>query len=688
MDDLHALVMEAIFNFAVAFGMLLIYATLQLRKVYHRIHLSDFFTRGIRNIRFSNWLPASWIISEDEIVKHAGLDYAAYVQMYLLGLKIFVPMTVFSCGVLLPINWMGGAIDDDLTFRDIDKLSIFNVPRGSKWLRAHQVVYIMFSFSVYYWGFNCYKKMYTSRCHFLESKNCTPDEFTMLVTNIPSDPEKSITQNVEDHFRKNHPHEYLLHQVVYNTKKLVNLLAKKKCLQNELIYYEKVFAKTPSERPMKKTGFWGIYGTSVDAIGHCRTKIETLREEETAERQRIVDDPMAILPAAFVSFKTRRGAAICATTQRLSKSWLIDWAPEPTDVVWNNLGIRYSELTIRRLVMGCGLFSVMVFSGIAVAFAQALSDIDVIGVFPFLQLLGEMNVVRSYIQDFLASMALKMIFIVLPTILRNLSKIEGLSSFSFLERRTAGKYYLIILFCFFPWSIVIEAALQHMNGFVNLSLTGIPQIFRVSVSSNGFFFISYIMVDGWLGNAADLVGLFPLLVFPLKKLFLAQTEDAAVDPSLDFSTFEPQLQFFFLIGFIYAVINPFLLPFLAVFFISGCPILRHQVINVYKQMHDSGARFWPDIHQHLISGLIMSHLVVMGIFITKDAENCTLMLIILLVSTSSFDTYCKRRFKSVFVKFPDAWINERTRREGAAETNLALTRFLRDAYVHPDVKTN
>jgi hypothetical protein len=52
------------------------------------------------------------------------------------SVKIFAPITLLAFMVLVPINWTGKTLEapaaKDLTFSDIDKLSISNVPFGSK----------------------------------------------------------------------------------------------------------------------------------------------------------------------------------------------------------------------------------------------------------------------------------------------------------------------------------------------------------------------------------------------------------------------------------------------------------------------------------------------------------------------------------------------------------------------------
>lgn len=105
-----------------------------------------------------------------------------------------------------------------------------------------------------------------------------------------------------------------------------------------------------------------------------------------------MSDPKAIVPAAFVSFKSRWGAAVCAQTTQTSNptKWLTEWAPEPRDVYWDNLAIPFVELTIRKLLMAVALFFLTFFFMIPIAFVQSLASIDGIKkVFPFLRTLIE-----------------------------------------------------------------------------------------------------------------------------------------------------------------------------------------------------------------------------------------------------------------------------------------------------------
>lgn len=96
------------------------------------------------------------------------------------------------------------------------------------------------------------------------------------------------------------------------------------------------------------------------------------------EREKVINDPNSIMPVAFVSFKTRWGAAVCAQTQQTRDPtlWLTEWAPEPRDVYWRNLPIPYVSLTVRRLIIAVAFFFLTFFFMIPIAFVQTLASIE------------------------------------------------------------------------------------------------------------------------------------------------------------------------------------------------------------------------------------------------------------------------------------------------------------------------
>lgn len=716
MASLQDIGVSATINLLSALAFLVAFALLRLQPINDRVYFPKWYLKGIRGsprrsghvhnvvnldfkmyIRFLNWMPAALKMPEPELIEHAGLDSAVFVRIYLLGLKIFVPITFLAFAVLVPVNWTGETLEHakGLTYSDIDKLSISNIPPASKRFWAHLVMFYVFSFWTYYVLYKEYKLIASMRLRFLAAQMRRPDQFTVLLRNVPLDPDESISEHIEHFFCVNHPDHYLTHQLVYNANRLAKLVENKKSLQNWLVYYENKYERNPTQRPTTKTGFWGLWGSTVDAIDYYTAEFEKLSKEEDEEREKVLSDPNALIPAAFVSFKTRWAAAVCAQTQQSSNPtiWLTEWAPEPRDIFWDNLAIPYVKLAVRKLIMAVALFFLTFCFMIPIAFVQSLANIEGIEkVFPFLKPIIEKKVIKSVIQGFLPGIALKIFLILLPRILMAMSQIEGFASLSALDRRTAEKYHLFILVNVFFGSVVTGTAFQQLQKFLNEPSTEFTKTVGDSIPMKATFFITYIMVDGWAGIAAEILRLVPLVIFHLKNTLLVKTEqdrDQAMDPGcLDFSVSEPRIQLYILLGFVYSVVTPILLPFILVFFAFSYLVYRHQIINVYNQKYESGAAFWPHVHRRVIVGLIIAQLLLMGLFSMREAEKSSIFLVALPILTIWVHKFCQGRFESAFVKFPlqDAMVKDTL--EKATEPNLDLKAYLKDAYVHPVFKGN
>ncbi|GAB2257973.1 hypothetical protein Droror1_Dr00014133 [Drosera rotundifolia] len=715
MATLQDIGLSAAVNLLSALAFLLAFAILRLQPMNDRIYFPKWYLKGIRAspthsrgfvtkfvnldwrmyIRFLKWMPEALRMPEPELVEHAGLDSVAYIRIYLLGLKIFVPIAVLAFLVLVPVNYSGKMLDHvlDLTFSDIDKLSISNVPPGSNKFWAHIVMAYVFTFWTFYMLYKEYRIIMTKRLRFLASVDRRPDQFSVLVRNVPPDPDESVSEFVEHFFYVNHPDHYLLHQVVYNANKLAKLVDEKMSSKNWLTYYENKYDRRPSKKPTTKTGFCGLWGTRVDAIDYYKEKIEKLSEQEAAEREKVQSDQKAVLPAAFVSFRSRWGAAVCAQTQQSSDPtiWLTEWAPEPSDVYWDNLAIPYFELSIRRLLMTVAFFFLVFFYMVPIAFVQSLANIDGIQkALPFLRPLIAMKFAKAFIQGVLPGLVLKIFLLLIPLAVMAMSKIEGYTSYSSLERRSASKYYLFVLVNVFLGSIITGTAFQHLQQFAHQSANDIPRTIGVSIPMKATFFITYVMVDGWTGVAMEVVRLVPFVIYHAKNSLLVKTDqdrEQAMDPGfLDFATYEPRIQLYFLLGLVYCVITPILLPFIIIFFAFAYLVFRHQIINVYDRKYESAAAFWPDVHRRILIGLFISHILLLGLLNAKNLKSSTPLLIALPVLTIFFYYFCKGRFESAFVRFPLEDAMRKDTLERATEPTLNLRAYLRDAYVHPVFK--
>lgn len=79
--------------------------------------------------------------------------------------------------------------------------------------------------------------------------------------------------------------------------------------------------------------------------------------------------------------------------------------------------------------------------------------------------------VKSFVQGFLPGIVLKIFLILLPMILMTMSKIEGFTSLSSLDRRSAAKYHLFVIVNVFFGSIITGAAFEQLERFLHQSPT-------------------------------------------------------------------------------------------------------------------------------------------------------------------------------------------------------------------------
>ncbi|KAL3622340.1 hypothetical protein CASFOL_033751 [Castilleja foliolosa] len=281
-------------DIGVAAGINILFAGLFPKMVYQGfteqpMHLGSSVSKFVNldwrsYVRFLNWVPDALSMPEPELIDHAGLDSAVYLQIYLLGLKVFVPVALLAWSILVPVNWTNNTLAkalaiDKVQYSDIDKLSISNIPYGSLRFWTHIVMAYAFTFWTCYTLLKEYATVAKMRLHFLASERRRPDQFTVLVRNVPPDPDESVSELVEHFFMVNHPNHYLTNQVVINANKLAELVNEKKSKQNWLDYYQIKYSRNQSKRPMTKTGFLGLCGTKVDVIDYQTAEIERPSKE-------------------------------------------------------------------------------------------------------------------------------------------------------------------------------------------------------------------------------------------------------------------------------------------------------------------------------------------------------------------------------------------------------------------------
>eukprot|EP00897_Mesotaenium_endlicherianum_P003744 jgi/Mesen1/3398/ME000192S02560 len=555
--------------------------------------------------------------------------------------------------------------------------------------------------------YDCIAQMRTS---FMANAKRAPDQFSVrhLTQPLSSQPKKTLGVLTEiGSFSKcaiclsfvdvercivMHPMTYLEHHVVYNANSCATILKQRdntaNKLQRAMIRHNKFPDK---ETPRHKTGFMGVLGERVESIPHYSKELNKLNGAYEKERQRVLSSPDAVMPAAFVTFKSRWGAAVASQTQHTANPyvWVVEWAPEPRDVYWSNLAIPHMQLWVRQLAMSAASLALCFFYMVPVSFAQSLAELGSLSKLgSWMKTLVNTPGVKQFINGFLPGLVLKLFLVLLPYILFFFASVEGHISFSRLQREASSRYFYFLIVNGFFGTVLTGSVLQQINSFIS-NPKKIPNLLGAAIPAKATFFMTFCMVDGWASLAWEILRPLALIIFNLRSRMLKTERDRrnAMDPGpLPYIQLVPKLIFYLMLGLIYATISPLLLPYIIIYFLLGYAVWRNQIMNVYEPTYESNGQFWPFVHRCIIASLVVMQLTLIGVFLLKSAKQQTPFLVPLPFLTLMFHKYCADKFHPAFAKYPleSAMMKDTSDKVKVNGTDMT---FLESAYLHPALKS-
>lgn len=596
------------------------------------------------------WVMKAWRLKEEEILESSGLDAVVFVRIFLFCIKFFGICTIAGICILLPVNYLQGDVDIATIGNDaLDKFSISNVSDGSDRLWVHFSILYCVSFLAYGLLYTEYHIITTKRIAFLQTRRPQLDQFTVLVRAIPTSKEKSYSVQVEEFFSSYHPYTYLLHQTVLNDKKVLKMLSKVQVLAREI---ESLKSLPADHRRPQRTGFMGLIGSKQDPLELYTNRVEELRKKIKESQTQSIQAAKE-LPVVFVSFKTRWGAAVAAQTQQTSNPlrWVTEWAPEPRDVNWSNLLIPFTQLWLRRLLIGVVFACIILLFFIPAALVYTLAKLENLEAwFPFIQTILSIPVVSSFLSGYLPSLLLTILYYFIPPLMMALTKVEGYPSYSSQERFTAGKVFLFLVGNSF-FLVTYGSLLSLINEAID-SPREVPSLLASSLPGQANFFMNFIMTKGWTGLATETLQPYPMISgFLLKHLLGKQHYGPRVEP-LKYHRALPNVLLFVFIGFMYTLLAPLLLPFLMIYLIMGYIVFRNQIMNMYEPAYETGGQYWPHVHNRVVVSLFLMQLIGVGIFGVKEKTAASTATIPLLIITLVFNYYCNMRFLPAFRHLP------------------------------------
>ncbi|CAF2192323.1 CSC1-like protein At1g69450 [Brassica rapa] len=613
-----------------------------------------------RYIPSVRWIWKSWRPSEEELMASSGLDGVVFMRMITFSLKVFLFAGIIGVFVILPVNVFGDQLTQinysDWSANSLDIFSVVNLNTRSPWLWVHfGAIYLVTAFvcCLLYLEF---RYIGMKRIEHFHSSKPQPNQFTILVRNVPSSDGATVSDTVDRFFRENHSSTYLSHVVIHRTSKLRSVVDNAKKL------YKKVHHKKQADPQRVKKTPMRFFSRKDTPEGHYEKVLQEL-EHNIRLGQAEVSSPGKEVRAAFVSFKSRYGAAMALhMPQSVNPTyWLTEPAPEPHDVHWPFFSASFMQKWLSKIVIAFACLILTALFLVPVVLVQGLTNLSALEYFfPFLTLILSMKIVSQIITGYLPSLILQTSLKIVPPIMEFLSSFQGHICHSDIQKSACNK-----VIWFTIWNVFFATVFSG-SAFYKLSVILDPKeiLFKlaVAVPAQASFFIAYVVTTGWTDTLTELFRVVPFMVSYVKRS-LEPTEEEFEVPPMRYHRDTPRVLFFGLLGITYFFLAPLILPFIFLYFVLAYIIYRNQFINVYEPKYETGGMFWPMIHYTMIFSLVLMHGIAIGLFALKKMELATYLLIPLPVFTLLFNEFCRKRFMPIFTAYPAEVLTKRDRED-------------------------
>ncbi|OAY81991.1 CSC1-like protein [Ananas comosus] len=572
------------------------------------------------------WILAAFRLSDDDVLRHRGLDALVLLRLFKFGIKFFTVCSIVGVLVLVPVNYTcrQGLTRTKVSY-STDSFTISNVGRGSNRLWVHFTCLCFILFYVSYLLHKEYKQILDLRIRHISYHRHRPDQFTVLVRGIPLCTEHEARGcNVDHFFSKHYPLTYQSYQIIHSEKNVEELLSVASSMERKV--------KKLQKQAVRKCNFWHWISSkfqpnAADVAVHEETLKGVYRRIRLLQCENVLKQKE--LPVAFVSFKSRIGAALAAETQQHVNPllWITELAPEPKDVLWNNLVIPYRRLAIHRIAVFIAAFLLTVFFAFPVTAVQGIVQFEKLKKwFPPVKAVQLIPGLSSVLAGYLPSAILNGFIYLIPFAMLAMASLEGCVSRSRKEMKACSMVFYFLIGNVFFLSLLSGSLLDQLGeSFAH------PKDFPSHLAS---------AVSAQLG----------LLSWHFIKAhsFGQETKKLPYLYGFPYYRVVPIVSLAILIGMVYSVIAPLLLPFLIIYFLLGYAVYVNQMQYVYEIGYDTCGQYWPYIHHYIFISVVLMQITMVGLFGLKSKPGASICTLPLLVLNILFNEYCKIRFLPTF----------------------------------------
>lgn len=329
-----------------------------------------------------------------------------------------------------------------------------------------------------------------------------------------------------------------------------------------------------------------------------------IRSSIAATEGNIEDHVNEVTDKAFVEMRTFTAATIAIQSMHSSKPGAMNvmTAPEPRDVLWNNIYVSKGAARTRSYIGESVVLLVIAFYVVPVALVSLLvSASSLISSSPRLAQLDEASSFFATAIAMVQPMCIVTLQQLLPPLFIMIGEAEGLVSFSEIQMRTFSRYFLfqvvnVFLVTTIAGSIfnAVAAIIDHPEAMFQMLGNSLPHM--------SSFFITFIIIKAFFGLGLELVrfislgqavlryALFPNATLRTQRSILLGMR-AIDDPGwFPFHKILAQDMLIVVISVVFAVVAPLVLIPSALFCLFSRILWTHHHLYVYESVFETGGQ--------------------------------------------------------------------------------------------------
>lgn len=361
---------------------------------------------------------------------------------------------------------------------------------------------------------------------------------------------------------------------------------------------------------------------------------------------------------AFVVMSSYTAATIAIQSMHSSKpgAMQVSTAPEPRDVLWNNIYISKGATRTRSIIGDFLVILIISFYIVPIALISLLvSETALVSSSPRLAQLDKASALFASGIAMVQPMCIVSLQQALPPLFMAIGTMEGCVSFSEVQMKSFSRYFLFQVLNVFLVTTIAGSIFDTIAIIVENPETAFEML-GYSLPRLSSFFITFVTIKTVFGLGVELVrtvSIFQAIIryFLVPNMTLRKARSiilgcrAIDDPGwFPFHKILAQDMLVVVISVVFAVIAPLVLFPCAIFCLFSRVMWTHHHMYVYESVFETGGQFWPKIFRRFVFGLIIAQMTITGQFILKDARHEAYATIALMFMTYLFLRSTRARY--------------------------------------------